>query len=228
MALNDRQLKVVNYVEQKFWEEGTAPSYEAVSEALKEKVSYVRNCIEKDSQCRKALTARGVDLRPREEGALLDSRQLMAVNLVLNYHDKRTLREKLDFLSISSQQWHAWLRQPGFSQYLTKRSEEMFGASDFSAYAALQEAVEEGDMNAVKFHFEMRGKYKNRVQVDLNVDGIVTQIVEIISTHVHDPDTLLAIANDIQSKVLPELEEETGQHAVVEEVVREDALSRSL
>lgn len=224
MALNDRQLDVVNFVEQKFWEDGFIPSYEKVAEVLKEKVGYVRDCVEKSTDCRKALVARGVDVRPSEAANLLTSQQLMAANLILNTHDKRTQREKLDFLGISSQQWHAWLRQPGFSQYMTKRSEEMFGANDFSAYQALQEAVEEGDMNAVKFHFEMRGKYKNRVEVDLNIDSVVTNIVEIISTHVHDPDTLLAIANDIQNKVLPELSKDAGQHVTVEEVVREDSV----
>lgn len=198
-TLNERQMRVVNLVEQRFWEIGVMPSYEAVAEACKEEVDYVRKVVEKNPLARKSLVVRGVDLRASESARVLTSEQLMAANVVLNNHDARSLREKLEFLGISSQQWHAWLRQPGFSQYMTKRAEEAFGAHDYAAYAALGDAVEEGKLDAVKLHFEMRGKYKQQVDVHVNIEQVLMQVVEVISRHIDDRDVLLGIAKDFET-----------------------------
>lgn len=198
-TLNERQMRVVNFIEQRFWEHGVMPSYEAVAEGCKENVDYVRGTVEKNSLARKSLVVRGVDLRSDESARLLTSEQLMAANVVLNSHDTRSVREKLEFLNISSQKWAAWLRQPGFSNYMTKRAEEAFGANDFAAYTALGNAVDEGKLDAVKLHFEMRGKYKHTVDVNVNIEQVLMQVVEIISRHIDDRELLVAIAEDFSN-----------------------------
>lgn len=207
-SLSDRALAVVNYTEQKFWDLGSLPSYEVIAAGVKEPVDYVRQVIEKNSLARKSLVVRGVDLSPSESAQLLTSEQLIAANLILNAHDKRSVREKLDQIGVSSQKWHAWLRQPGFSQYINKRAEAAFEANDHAAYAALQENVEEGRLDAVKFHFEMRGKYKQSLDLNINIEQVLTQVVEIVARHVNDQDTLIAIAEDmgqLQQRAVGEL-----------------------
>lgn len=200
-TLTERQMRVVNLIEQRFWEIGVMPSYEVVAEASGETVNYVRTLVERNELARKSLVVRGVDLRASESARVLTSAQLMAANVVLNRHDTRSLREKLEFLGISSQAWAAWLRQPGFSKYMTKRAEEAFGANDFAAYGALSDAVEEGKLDAVKLHFEMRGKYKHTVDVNVNIEQVLMQVVEVISRHIDDRDLLLSIAKDFETLV---------------------------
>lgn len=198
-TLTDRELKVVNFIDQKFWETGFVPSYEAVGLATKEAPEYVKGLIERNQLARKSLIVRGVDLKAEESAGLLTSEQLMAANVMLNAHDKRSVREKLEFLNISSQQWHAWLRQPGFSQYMSKRAEAAFEGNDWKAYDALRENIEEGRLEAVKLHFEMRGKYKQQVDVNVNIEQVLTRVIEIISRHVNDEEVLVAIAEDFSN-----------------------------
>lgn len=198
-TLTDRALKVVNYAEQKFWELGNLPSYEAIAAGVNDSSEFVKSTVEKNHLARKSLIVRGVDLSPSESAQLLSSEQLLAANLVLNAHDERSVREKLDFLGISSQKWHSWLRQPGFSQYMSKRAEAAFEANDFAAYNALADNIDEGKLDAVKFHFEMRGKYKQTVDVNVNVEQLLVSVVEIIANHVNDQETILAIAEDLAS-----------------------------
>ena len=196
-SLNDRELRVVNFIDQKFWETGYMPTYEVISDGTKESVAFIKNLIEKNSTARKSLLVRGIEIDRDEDAAGLTATQLMAANVMLNTHDKRSVREKLEFLGISSQQWHAWLRQPGFSQYMSKRAEAAFEANDWAAYEALRENVEEGKLDAVKFHFEMRGKYKQSVDVNVNIEQVLTRVVEVIARHVNDEEIILAIAEDI-------------------------------
>ena len=211
--LTDRAKKVASATEQYFWELGMIPAYEMIAARTGEKVQYVKGVIEKNALARKRLIAAGVDLEVDRSAEVLTPEQLLAANVVLNSHDKKSLREKLDMLGISSQQWHAWMRQPGFSQYMTKRAESAFESNDHAAYSALQEAVEEGSMDAVKFHFEMRGKYKKSIDVNVNVEEILTHVVEIVAKHVKDPDVILAVANDIEALEV-ESNKEGSRHVV--------------
>lgn len=218
-ALTDRALAIVNFVEQKFWTNGGIPTYEVIAKGTGETVKYVAGILEKNALARKALVVRGVDLRPRSSAETLTGEQLMAANVMLNVHDKRSEREKLNFLGISSQKWHGWRRQPAFSNYLSSRAEAAFEADDFKAFQSLSKSVEDGDLNAVKFHFEMRGRYKNTLDVNVNIEGIMTQMIEIVAKHVRDPNTIVAIANELEQLELGEgTPTQQALGAVVEEV----------
>jgi len=197
--LTDRAAKVVRATEQMYWELGLIPAYEMIAAKSGERVDYVKGVIEKNGAARRQLMACGIDLEADSSSKLLAKDQLLAANVILNAHDARSLREKLDLLGISSQKWSAWLRQPAFSQYMAKRAESLFEANDHAAYSALNKAVDEGGMDAVKFHFEMRGKYKQQLDVNINVEEVLVHVVEIIARHVDDKDTIIAIAEDIKT-----------------------------
>lgn len=198
MALTDLELKIATFVEQSFWENGALPTEERIAETCGTSTSKVKSCW-KNASFRQALVARGVDLDPEKSDNLLTPGQVLLANMLLNTHDTRSVREKLELINVSSQQYHAWLRQPAFSNYLRVRAEEMFKSSDFQAYNALSKTVESGDVQALKLFFEMRGIYNPRLQVDVNIEQVVVRIVEIVAKHVGDPEILTAIANDIES-----------------------------
>lgn len=209
--LTDRASKVVRATEQMYWELGLLPAYEMIAAKCGERTDYVKGVIEKNGAARKQLTAIGIDLDADSSSQLLNKDQLLAANVILNAHDTRSLREKLDLLGISSQKWHAWLRQPAFSQYMAKRAEALFDANDHAAYSALNKAVEEGGLDAVKFHFEMRGKYKQSLDININVEEVLVHVVEIIAKHVNDKDVIIAIAEDIKKLDLEEKGEQVKQ-----------------
>lgn len=205
--LTDEQVRAVDFIEQTFWESGSIPTVELVVAKTGVQGTKLKKWWDKDEIFRRALLARGVDFTP-VDGAdkQLTSQQLLCANLLLNTHDKRTEREKLEFLGISSQQYHAWRRDPAFSSYLNKRAEAIFEGSTHKAYQNVLNNVEADDLNAAKFMLELQGKYRQSVDVNVNVDVVVMQLVEIVAKHVKDPEIIEAIALDIERTVNPELE----------------------
>lgn len=195
--LSERQLAVLCFVEQTFWTTGGVPTNEKISETLDISVSAVKKYWENPT-FRAALSARGVDFSPARSKGLLTVMQLTLANSLLNLHDKRSTREKLKELSITPQQYNAWLATPAFRDYLAQRGEQLFGAHDHEAYAALLSGATGGDVPALKLFFEMRGIYNPKVNVEVNLPQVLGQVVEIIARHVSDPGILAAIADELE------------------------------
>lgn len=207
MALTDDEIRMVTLIDQRFWETGHLVTDEKLAEILNLPEKKIKDAWKKED-FRSALLARGVNLDQDAHKNILTPLQVMLANVLMNTEDTRSVREKLQGLNIKTVTYNGWLRQPAFAQYLRKRAESVFAASDHVAYQALVNAVEEQDVQAIKLYFEMRNIYNPKVQVDVNVQSVIIQLVEIVSRHVTDEDTLTAIANDIEklaenNRVLP-------------------------
>lgn len=205
--LTDSQRKAVDYIEQTFWETGGIPTVEKVVSETGVSGTSLKKWWDKDEIFRKALIARGIDLAgPENSEKQLTPQQLLCANVLLNTHDKRTEREKLEFLGISSQQYHAWRRQPAFSSYINRRAEAVFESSTHKAFQNIINNVEADDLNAAKLMLELQGKYRQQVDVNINIETVVVTLVEIVAKHVKDPEIIQAIANEIERTLTPELE----------------------
>jgi len=192
------QIDFIVAIEQCWWSDAALPTDEKISDLTGLGLPKIAQ-FWKNQNVRGALVHRGIDLTPRTSG-LLTIQQLDLANVLLNFADKRSLREKLNSLGITVQQYNAWMRKPAFRDYIAKRAEETFKGADSEAYNALVELVRDGDIKAIQLFFEMRGIYNPRVQVDVvNVQGVLVQVVEIISKHVKDPQILQAIATDFEA-----------------------------
>jgi len=207
MALTDTEVKILTLIDQRFWETGGLIDDDRIVEELNVSKQAVRNAWKKDD-FRQALLARGVDLTPDASKGLLTPTQAILANLLFNVGDKRSVREKCEAVGVSSQQYTAWLRQPGFADYLRKRAESAFSATDFQAYQSLSQLVAEKDIQGIKLFFEMRGIYNPKLQVEVNVEQVVIKVVEIVTRHVSDPNVLMAIAQEIEQL-------EMGSHSPV-------------
>lgn len=205
MSLSRSMVEVLTWMEQVFWEDGKVPTNEAIAEAINVRVETIRTYWEHE-EFRIAAAARGIDsnnvlaVNPRA----LTMEQLLVANLLLNVHDRRSMREKLkdgaiSSLNISPQKVAAWMRQPAFQDHLRKRALETFKGAEPLAYRELVRAIESGDMKAVQLYFEMTGIYNPRLQVDVNINVVISRVVEIIQRHVQDPVILAAIAEDVEA-----------------------------
>lgn len=208
--------RILNFCEQVFWETGLVPTPERISDQLGIKRERIQESFRAD-KFRESLAARGIDLTPEISGKVLDPRQIMLANLLLNLHDRRSIREKLKIVEVSSQQYNAWMRQPQFTEFLRKRGEALFKNSDHEAYKSLVTAVGRGDINALKLFFEMRGIYQPRLQIDVNIEAIMLRVVEVVSKYVTDPELLITIAS--------ELEDAMPQKSAVQRSITERAVS---
>lgn len=201
-TLTDKELKVVTYIEQQFWLQGGIPSDSVILNFFPD--TYIDEKWLKrfwaKPVVRDALVARGVRLAGEEDFAgMITPRQAAAANMMLNLNDKGSEREKLAKIGVTTQQWAGWLREPGFQAYLKKRAENLFAQTDHEAYRQLALAVKDGNLNAVKLHFEMRNIYTPKLDVNVNIQHVLTKILEIIQVRVGDPETLELIANDLEA-----------------------------
>jgi hypothetical protein len=197
VEFSNEQIDVICAFEQTYWQTGKLPTNEKVSELTGVAVKTIEGYFKLD-HFRNALLTRGIDLNPSRSEALLTLPQLELANRLLNVHDTRSVREKLQEAGVTSQQYHSWMRKPAFSAYLAQRAKDMFEASDHEAYNALVGAVRSGDMRAITLFFEMRNIYNPKMQIEVNIDVVLVRVVEIIARHVRDPQTLQAIADELE------------------------------
>jgi len=196
--LESRDKRILNYCEQVFWETGLVPTPEKVADELSFNLGFVQSVFRKDA-FKSSLATRGIDVTPEISGKVLDPRQILLANLLLNLHDRRSIREKLQLVNVSTQQYNAWMRQPQFIEFLRKRGEAIFKGNDHEAYIALTKAVSRGDVNALKLFFEMRGIYNPRLSIDVNIEAVMLRVVEIIAKRVNNPELLELIAEDLET-----------------------------
>lgn len=217
--LSENQVAAINWMEQIWWLEAQAPSAERVAETLGLASSTVKSWFKKDSDFTKVLKGKGII--KTEERAILTASQLMVVNSLLNLSDRRTQREKLEAAHVTPQTYAAWRRDPLFMEYMHKRAENQFSDASDTASQALLRNVEMGDMGAIKFYYEVTGKYNPKLQLDVNVDSVMNRVVEIIQKHVKDPDTLMAIADDLELLAGGTVREPPPVQKVIETVAAE-------
>ena len=204
-SLTEKELAVLAFVEQIYWETGRVPTKEIVVQGLYP-ISSTRTKKFVEATWAKprfqsALEKRGLEFK--NDSKLLSPEQLLLVNMLLNVEDKKSLRQKLEMLGVKMAQYQTWLRDPAFHQYLTMRTEQLFENTDHDAYRALVRAVMGGDVTAMKLFFEMRGIYNPRLDININVETIVYRLVEIVGKHVKDPQILVAIADEVETLELP-------------------------
>lgn len=209
----DTEVNLLTEYERLFWLSGQAPSLEALSQVLDVEPATLKGSLGGE-RVRLALRARGLPLpEPQQDrAAALSSEQLVLANMILSAFDKRSVREKLKEFNknrakedqISPQKLQAWQRTPAWIGYVTSRAEAEFHGSIHLAYQNVRENVEDGDLSAAKLMLEMTGKYNPRLQVDLDVNFLVTQVLEAVQKHVKDPAILLAISEELEGAgVLP-------------------------
>lgn len=203
-TLTSLEVSILTFVEQIFWETGTLPTAECVSEELSCRRQTVTEAFRNET-FRNALTTKGIDVSGLvtpgtviKTSKALSPKQILVANLMLNVHDNRSQREKLSWAQVSSQQYHAWLRQPAFVEFINKRAEQMFGASDHLAYRSLIKNVTAGDPKSLDLFFRMRGIYSPSLNVNLNINAVLTQVIEIVARHV-SPTVMSAIANELDA-----------------------------
>lgn len=195
--LSEDEIEIMSYIEQFYWENGSIPSNEKLSQKLEIEEIKIRQAWLKEG-FKQALINRGITLVEKRREGILTPTQIVLVNMLLNVGDKTSLREKLKLVNISQPQYNAWLRDPVFQAYLRMRTEQMFEFADHDAFKSLVQAVQDGDVPAMKLFFEMRGIYSPKLQVNINIESVVLRLVEVVSKHVKDPVILEAIAKEVE------------------------------
>jgi hypothetical protein len=145
-------------------------------------------------EVRQSLNSRGI---PHIEGRDLTAEQITVINTILNLHDTRSERKKLADAGISARTWDGWKKDPKVREYMRTRTEDILNGAIPDAHLALVDRVRSGDMGALKFYYEMTGRYTGQnAQLDPKV--LLTKVFDIIAKHVQNPIVLQAIATEFQ------------------------------
>lgn len=148
----------------------------------------------------KAVVTNG--LKRRAEN--LTPKQLLVANTLLDTIDTRSEKKKLQDLRVSTATYQAWLNDPIFVDYITKRAELLLGPAQADAHLALIDKVKAGDVSAIKYYNDLVGRFSptssNGVNVNVGVSGsrsdfkaLLFHILEIIQDEVDDPKAKIRI-----------------------------------
>lgn len=193
MALNQLEQRIVSYCEYNWFSGGKLPT----PEELREKFSLTPrklNEILTDEKVVKSFEARGI---PAVAGRDLTPEQITAIQVMLDPLDGRSYKKRLMDMGLTTKIWDGWKQNKSFKEYYAKRAEQLLGDAIPEAHAALIDRVQSGDIGALKFYYEITGRYTGNSEA-LDVRSIINRIFEIIATHVQDSEQLMAIAHDLK------------------------------
>lgn len=143
----------------------------------------------------RALEQRGIPFRQHTQDELT-STQIAAAVTVMNFADERSVTEKLDELGINPQTYYAWLNDPQFKALVEEKADQNLKNIRPTAVTEFTKLVTQGHWPAIKHYLETTGTLTNNDAPQSEV--LIRMIIEIIQKHVKDPETIIAIAQDIK------------------------------
>lgn len=140
-----------------------------------------------------AMQAQGV---PFQETGGLTAEQLLLMQILTNPTDKRDLKAKLKQAGVTYLQYRAWMRQEVFASYMMRTAEGMLTDHIPDFNTVLTQKALAGDLNALRYANELSGRHDPNRQQVLDLQVIVSRLLDIITRNVTDTETLTRISNE--------------------------------
>jgi hypothetical protein len=193
-GLSEKERRLVAFCEQEWFLRGHLPT----PETLQNKFNYTARDLKRtlDSELiKKSFDSRGI---PTIEGRELSPEQLTVINDIINPNDTRSERKILADAGISAKTFAGWRRDPVVQQYMLARTEQILGGAIPDAHLALVEKVRSGDMSALKFYYEVTGRYTGQ-NAGLDPRALLEKVFGIIAKYVDDPQALIGISTEFMA-----------------------------
>lgn len=192
--LSDDEWRILTYIEDQWLRKELFPSLAEIARKTHIDQVKVVDALSSDLM-KKSLEARGIPLFNDMDN--LTEKQIVAINLVLNPSDHRSVSAKLKAIGVSPQTYNGWKRQKVFMEALRNQGERLFGQTQPEIHAALIKQALAGDTNAIKYYNQMSGRFDSSKSVEsMNVQFVMAKLLETIQRHVKDPAALSAIAEE--------------------------------
>lgn len=159
----------------------------------------------RSAELAEALAYRGVSLR---KSLGLSEKQDLLLSILSDPFDGLTTQQKLRRAGVNNTTYQAWLREPLFAEHFKALTEKLHLRTE-EAMVQLVGKAGEGDLNSIKYLFEINNRYNPNRENKLDIMVIMSKILESLSKHVKDPGTLEAVAADIRqiavdAKLMPQ------------------------
>lgn len=125
----------------------------------------------------------------------LTDRQIAAIAILVNYTDNRAPVARLSMLGVGEEELQGWMNNELFKAELTRRADEAFDHVGVDATVNLARHVKNGNLNAIKFYYEVTGRAQSPEEV--NVKQAMNILIEAVQKHVKDPAILKAISEEV-------------------------------
>jgi hypothetical protein len=124
-----------------------------------------------------------------------------AANLILDHSDRRSKPAKLKSIGLTTRQWNMWLKLPKCREYVEKEVNDVFTLiSPVEAKQSLARAVEQGDLNAVKYFHELTGVYRPGQESLVNLAAVLAAVMEILVKYV-EPSIFPQVAQELDQVI---------------------------
>lgn len=194
--LTPNEVMVIPYIE-KFWHEN---GFFPPQAKLAQRGVQDPQILYKKTAFTKAMENRGIDLNATNVDSPVDlsKAQMAAIMVMADYFDKRSAHSKMRNLGLTTTQWNAWMKQKKFKEYFHNLTSKNFEEAIGSIQTGLTRKAEEGDINAIKYYYEITGRHNSGDQTNQNIRLIITRLVEVLLRRIKDPELLAAIQYDFQ------------------------------
>jgi len=181
------------YLGEKTKSRGAAPLPEDVAKYVSVGLSKIQKIMVLPA-FREACEARGIAYSSRQG---LTQEQDFALQIILDPSFNGGLEQRLKKAKVPMSKYRAWLKNPVFRNYLESVGGSVLKDFEANMLVALANRASNGDVNAIKYAFEVSGKHDPTQRQVMDGQRLMLQMVEIIKTHVKDPEVLNAIGAEL-------------------------------
>lgn len=117
---------------------------------------------------------------------------------------RQSFETKLKAAGITYTKYRSWLKNPIFNAVFSSVTENMIQEHQGDVNVALVNKAISGDMRAIEYYNQLSGRFNpDRGQL-LNLQAIVSGLLEIITRNIRDPEILDAVVVDIDKLIARE------------------------
>lgn len=148
----------------------------------------------RDPEFHRAIYLRGI----RSENNGLDGRMIQALQVLTDFTTKKSPATKLRLIGVSPFEYQAWMNYKPFADRLAKLSTKALGGSVHNAKVTLANRAVEGDLNAIKYLFEVTGEHDPATKAQFDGMRLVQGMAEIMMEYIKDPEIMREVAGKVQ------------------------------
>ena len=126
---------------------------------------------------RSGMAKRGIEVNANVSE--LTQEQLACISVLTDYTDRRGVTSKLKALGISSSVYRGWLKQWPFNDAIRRIAAQGLSEAVPMAETALAEKAANGNINALKYLFEVTGRYNPQQQQAIDAQELIAIMVDV-------------------------------------------------
>lgn len=113
--------------------------------------------------------------KQNQTNAILTNEQIQAAELLADPSYKGTRSAIIKQVGVSRTTFYDWFKNQNFVNYVNGLIDTYTDAELSSVWRALIKNCKNGDTRAIKLYFELKGKYKQEVkqEIDVNTMGVI-------------------------------------------------------